>query len=127
MKSYFDTPDLGEYMLAGNREIVEEAKQDQEIIEENGMDFFTLSRLTKEQLWNLRQDIPLCSLYVSDYQNRYDIDPKQVCMFFDGYAEELGYLMEQDGIEDGRFFDELHKYDTIDNLWNWHRDVYLCY
>ena len=124
MKSYFDTPDLGEYMLAGNKEIVEEAKHDQEIIEENGMDFFTLSRLTKEQLWNLRQDIPLCSLYVNDYQNRYDIDPKQVCMFFDGYAEELGYLMEQDGVEDDRFFDELHKYDTIDNLWNWHCDVY---
>ncbi len=124
MKSYFDTPDLGEYMLAGNRELVEEAKQDQEIIEENGMDFFTLSRLTKEQLWNLRQDIPLCSLYLNDYQNRYDIDPKKVRMFFDGYAEELGYLMEQDGIGDDRFFDELHKYDTIDNLWNWHCDVY---
>lgn len=90
-----------------------------------GREPYRLSGLTKTQLKRLREDIALCSLYENDFKNRYDIDPKQVSMFFDGYAEYIGELMKEDGIDDAEFFDHLSEYDTIDNLLNWHGMVYL--
>ena len=39
--------------------------------------------LNKDQLWNLRRQIVLGSLYYSDYVNSYGIDCHPVCDFFD--------------------------------------------
>lgn len=45
-----------------------------------------------EYLWQLRQEIMLGSLYVSDYNNSFGIKPEKVCDFFtsfwDSYCEE---------------------------------------
>lgn len=76
--------------------------------------------LTKEQLWNLRQQIVLCSLYYSDYENDMGIDSHNCHDFFDGYAEYLGNRMEGDGHKEKEFFDLLDKYDTLDNLYDWY-------
>lgn len=49
--------------------------------------------MTKQMLWNLRQEITLNSLYVADYRNSLAIDERAVCDFFDGYLEFLGEIM----------------------------------
>jgi len=80
-----------------------------------------LSNLNKIQLNRLRDDIVLNSLFIADYNNRYGIDPNDVCNFFDGYMSYLGelekekYGKELDNIED--FFNE---FDNIENLWDWY-------
>ncbi len=84
--------------------------------------------LSKLQLKRLRNDIKLNSLYYSDYQNRYNINEKQVCDFFDSYIQYLNEL-EQENIQEGLQQKELdfngffEKYDNIENLYNY----YNCY
>lgn len=75
--------------------------------------------LGKTQLWRLRHDIVLNSLYLNDYDNRYDIPAKDVYEFMDGYLEELYYLAEQDNFESDDVFDVIDKYDNKDNLYNY--------
>lgn len=78
--------------------------------------------MTQEQLWGLRGQISLCSLFYSDYSNTYGIDCHVVCDFFDGYAEYLSELMNDDeqGRGDNHFFEHLDQYDTSENLWDWY-------
>ena len=45
--------------------------------------------MTKDELWALRQEIKLGSLFYADYRNSFDIDEHPVCDFFDGYLEYL--------------------------------------
>lgn len=56
-------------------------------------------RFKSEYLWQLRQDITLGSLYVSDYRNSFGIKSEKVCDFFtsfwDSYCEELA---KEDGL-----------------------------
>lgn len=54
--------------------------------------------LTDKALLELRKDITLHSLYLSDYENRFNIDPNQVCEFFCGYSEYLESSIEEDGV-----------------------------
>ena len=111
-------------LVSGATEIMENADYDKKIYEAGGSDYLRLSKLTTKQLENLRKDIPLCSLYVDDYENRYNIDPKQVCMFFDGYADYLGEIMVENNIDCDAFFENLEEFDTIDNLCCWHDIVF---
>lgn len=77
----------------------------------------------EKNLWALRKEISLCSLFVSDYRNTFDVD-RHVCYdFFDGYSDYLQELMEENGIPDERYFDELENYDTPENLYDW----YCCF
>lgn len=75
--------------------------------------------MTKQELKQLRNEIILNSLYTSDYENSFDINPRQVQDFFDGwleycYLENEDYLSEFD---DNQYFDELFKIaNNIDNL-----------
>jgi len=52
-----------------------------------------------EYLWLLRKEIVLGSIYISDYNNSFGINPKKVCEFFtsfwDSYCEELA---KKDGL-----------------------------
>lgn len=86
----------------------------------------TIATLTNAELSNLREDITLNSLYLSDYENRYDIDAYEVSTFFDGYLDYLFELMVDDnpthnGTEvDIMFFDLLPKYDNTDTLISYH-------
>lgn len=78
--------------------------------------------MTKQMLWNLRQEITLNSLYVADYGNSLAIDERAVCDFFDGYLEYLHEIMQDEipGYDDAEFFDHLSAYDNAENLWNWY-------
>lgn len=80
---------------------------------------YELKDLGKIQLWRLRQDIVLNSLYLNDYQNRYNIEPKEVCAFMDGYVEELCYIAEENGTKTDSILDIIELYDNKDNLYNY--------
>lgn len=81
--------------------------------------------LTKEQLWKLRQEITLNSLFVRDYENSLGIDPKECYTFFDGYVEYLGELaidaenVNLQEITDSDYLDLAFKQDNKENLYNW--------
>ena len=82
---------------------------------------------TKETLWRLRQEVPIGSLYTNDFENSFGI-PARACQdFFDGYMDELDYMMQEDGLyEDGydkAFWDHLDEYDNADNLWDWYNVI----
>ena len=78
--------------------------------------------MTKQMLWNLRQEISLNSMYYSDYRNSLSIDEHAVCDFFDGYLEFLNEIMQEEipAYDNAEFFDWLSAYDNADNLWNWY-------
>lgn len=81
--------------------------------------------LTEKALLELRSDISLNSLYVSDYKNRFNIKPLEVCNFFNGYIEFLEELAEEDNFDfDKEGYDVfLVNYDSDTNLKRW----YGCY
>ena len=81
--------------------------------------------LTKENLWKLRKEIVLNSLYLSDYENSFGIDEEDLLYFFEGYLEDLGYLMEEniENYFDEMFFGYLGEYDTEDNLYSYYLDI----
>ena len=78
--------------------------------------------LTKEQLWELRQEITLNSIFIRDYENSFDIDVEECYTFFDGYVEYLGELATENidlkNITDSDYLD-LALEDNADNLYNW--------
>lgn len=59
-----------------------------------------LEELSKDELWALRKEIVLNSLFVSDYRNSFGISPKSACDFFDGYCHFLWDIAEQVGYGD---------------------------
>ena len=79
--------------------------------------------LGKIQLWRLRQDIVLNSLFINDYQNRYGIEPKEVCYFMDGYVEHLCMLAEENGVKTDDIGDIIRLFDNKDNLYNYAMDI----
>lgn len=81
--------------------------------------------LTKEELWKLRNEVSLGSIYISDYRNSFGFKANSMCDFFESFMSYIQGEMEEDGKEDpgNRFFDYLDEYDTPDFLWRW----YNCY
>lgn len=61
-------------------------------------------RLTQEQLWKLRRQIVLGSLYYSDYINTFGIDRHLVCDFFDSFLSYVAELMQEDPLIYEPFF-----------------------
>ena len=53
--------------------------------------------MTRQELQQLRQQITLNSLYTSDYENTFNIDPRQVQDFFDSYLENCEYIPNDNG------------------------------
>lgn len=79
--------------------------------------------MTKTNLWNLRTEIVLGSLYTSDYENTFRILPIIVQSFFDGYIEYLWELAEENNKKANMDFEDLIEiYDNSDNL-KW----YYCF
>lgn len=74
-------------------------------------------------LWQLRQEITLCSLFLSDYRNTFWVTKFDCCTFFEGYSDYLQELMEYDGIPDKWYYEALNDYDTPENLYAW----YCCF
>lgn len=86
----------------------------------------TLGTLNKEELWQLREQVILGSLYFIDYINDFNIHEKDVCYFFEGYENFIFELIDESGFvstKDETRFDEFRKYDTPDTLERWHN----CY
>lgn len=78
------------------------------------------AELTTDELWQLRQEIVLNSLFVSDYENSFGYHSADMCLFFESYLEYLGELMEALGIADEDFFKCLDEFDNPQNLQCWH-------
>ena len=74
-----------------------------------------VNNLTKEQLWKLRQEIVLGSLYTHDYDNSFGIDPSAVCNFFDSFIEDA--QMDDYGKPNNRKTEE---YDNAEDLYNYY-------
>ena len=79
----------------------------------------TLGTLNKEELWQLRQQCVVGSLYIADYTNNFNIDEKDVCAFFEGYESYIDELIQEKGKVDD-YFNEFKKLDTPDTLESWH-------
>lgn len=76
---------------------------------------------SKNELWALRQQITLGSLYYKDYRNKLGVEAHICCDFFDGYLDHLWDLMEEAGVSDDQtLWDHLSDYDTSENLWDWY-------
>lgn len=73
------------------------------------------NNLTKEQLWKLRQEIVLGSLYLDDYKNSFGIDPQAACNFFDSFIEDA----QQD--DEGNYNErKTEEFDNPDDLYNYY-------
>lgn len=79
--------------------------------------------MTKKDLQILRNEIVLNSLFISDYENSFGLDPWEVNAFFDGYLDYLEDLMLENDCSDENYFDNLEKYDTLENLWNYYNEL----
>lgn len=81
--------------------------------------------LSQTDLWKLRQEIKLGSLFIADYRNSFDIDPHKVCEFFDGFLEFVEEEMQVDysSYDDADFWELLPNYDTPEYLLDW----YSCF
>ena len=79
--------------------------------------------LSKKDLQVLRNEILLNSLFISDYENSFGLDLWEVNAFFDGYLDCLEDLMLENDCSDENYFDNLEKYDTLENLWNYYNEL----
>ena len=66
--------------------------------------------LNANQLWELRKQITLNSIYVADYVNSFGFDERDISNFFLGYVE---YLEEEYG-------DNWKEYDNKETLEQWY-------
>ena len=56
----------------------------------------TIWDLTHDELMELRGQVCLGSVYLSDYNNKFGIDPNQVYSFCEGYGMEIDWDEERD-------------------------------
>ena len=72
--------------------------------------------LTKDQLWQLRNEIILGSLFTAHYRNSFHFAPRPVQDFFDGYVDYLQELAEESGYIESSAWTAL---DTPEHLYDW--------
>ena len=100
------------------KEAVEEWMQNHnspDLFYESETDTINPNDLTKEQLWKLRQEIKLGSIYIDDYKNSYNINPKAVCDFFDSFIEDA----QQD--DEGNFNNrKIEEFDNAEELYDYY-------
>lgn len=77
------------------------------------------AELTTDELWELRQEIVLNSIYVSDYENSFGFHSSDMCLFFDSYLSYLCEMMEEMGIASEDHLKCLDEFDNPDNLQAW--------
>ena len=79
--------------------------------------------LTKKELWKLRNEICVNSVFVHDYDNSFGYDSKAVSDFFDGYYDFMWELATE---ENGKHITHdfvMSNYDNEETLWEW----FCCY
>lgn len=72
--------------------------------------------MTARELWALRGEVLLGSIYVSDYRNSFGWDAEDISYFMEGYIDYLEEIADERG---GQWF----AYDCKENLWSW----FNCY
>ena len=80
--------------------------------------------LTKDQLWRLRQEVVLGSLFTKDYQNSFGIKPAVVHDFFDAYLEDTESFLSYSvtNYNDNNFWALMSEYDNPENLYDFYED-----
>lgn len=78
--------------------------------------------MNEKELWKLRKEICLNSLFISDYKNSFGFTEESVCNFFDGYMEFLGEIAEERFGENATL-DNVFSLDNSENLYDW----FCCY
>jgi len=77
---------------------------------------------SKQDLEQLRKEIVLNSLYISDYNNSFNIDPHSVCDFFDGFISHMEELASE--INPNMTYEEMFvMLDNTETLFEW----YSCF
>ena len=76
-------------------------------------------KLTTNELWRLRNEIVLNSIFISNYSNSFGYKKTCLCDFFSGSVDYLFELAEEDGFSTECFLDVAKKYDNKRNLKNW--------
>lgn len=76
--------------------------------------------LTTDELWQLRQEVVLNSLYVSDYENSFGYHKEDMCLFFESYLSYLCEMMEEMGIASEDHLKCLDEFDNPTNLKCWY-------
>lgn len=82
--------------------------------------------LTTEQLWQLRQEVVLNSLYASDFSNNFGFAPESMQEFFEGYLDWVDEILEENNIKpktQEEWWLAFEEYDTPENLQEW----FYCY
>ena len=90
-----------------------------------------LEDFTSEDLAQFRSEICLNSLFYTDYENSFGINRNSASLFFDSYLSFICELAAEDGFKwdfpmngypkpEHSWEEFLQKYDTIDNLEDWH-------
>lgn len=90
-----------------------------------------LENFTREDLAKFRSEISLNSMYYSDFENSFGIDRNSSMLFFDSYLSFICGLADEDGFKwdyymngypkpEHSWEEFLQKYDTTDNLEDWH-------
>lgn len=80
---------------------------------------------TKDDLWQLRKEVLIGSIFYDDYNNSLGIDCHSASDFFDGWLDFVREDMKED-IEDydeRKFFKYLKDYDNAESLERW----FLCF
>lgn len=82
---------------------------------------------TREQLWQLRQEIAVGDLFIDHYRNSFGVDRHACCDFFEGYLEFMrdeneydvqeGLCSEKLDVDDDLFWE---KYDSPEMLERWY-------
>lgn len=76
--------------------------------------------LNKDDLWELRKEIVLNSLFISDYKNTFGFSANSMCSFFDGYMDYLEELAKEDGKTNLTISELTDAYDNADNLFDYY-------
>lgn len=73
-----------------------------------------------DDLWKLRMEVVVNSLFIHDYENSFGLNSHDVCDFFDGYVSFINELAKEDGYGDLSIRELCNIYDNKDILLNWY-------
>ena len=71
-----------------------------------------LQELTEKEVEELQEQIVMGSLYVSDYENTFGVNPNEVCSYADGYLEAEDNPEEYG--EYDTFYDYIQSFEWVD-------------
>lgn len=74
---------------------------------------------TFEDIRELRKQIVLNSLFVSDYENSFDFDAYEVCDFFDGYMDFLDEEYKEVQGKPAKDPQDVLMFESDENLLSW--------